>query len=47
MDTAAVDMRARDECLEEHLLDIPEHVRGAVEHDIHRGAVVALAATQV
>jgi hypothetical protein len=40
-------MRARGERLEQRLLDIPEHVRGAVEHGVHCGAAVALVATQV
>jgi hypothetical protein len=40
-------MHARGERLEQRLLDIPEHVRGAVEHGVHRGAAVTLAATQV
>lgn len=42
-DVAAGYVRARGEHLEEHLLDVPEHVRDAVEFDVHRGAAVALA----
>jgi hypothetical protein len=40
-------MRVRHEHLEEHLLNIPKQVRGTVEHDVHRGVAIALAAAQV
>jgi hypothetical protein len=44
IDTTAGYMRAWGERLEERLLDIPEHVRDAVEYDIHHGATIALVA---
>jgi hypothetical protein len=40
-------MRDRGERLKERLLDVPEHVRDAMEYDVHRGAAVALMATQL
>jgi uncharacterized protein YoaH (UPF0181 family) len=47
MDPAVSYVRARGGRHEERLLDITERVRDAMEHGVYRGAVVALAATQV
>jgi hypothetical protein len=47
VDTIAGHMLTQGERLEECLLDIPEHVRDAVEYGVHRGAAVALAVDQV
>jgi molecular chaperone GrpE (heat shock protein) len=40
-------VRAHGGHCKEHLLDILEHVRDAVEHGVYRGAAFALAVTQV
>jgi hypothetical protein len=40
-------MLTQGKCLEERHLDIPEHIRDAVEHGVHCEVVVALAAAQV
>jgi hypothetical protein len=40
-------VRACGRHCKEHLLDIPEHVRDAVEHGVYRGAAFALVVTQV
>jgi hypothetical protein len=45
MDTATGYVHARGEHLEEHLLDVPERIKDAVEYGVHHGAVVALTAT--
>jgi hypothetical protein len=47
MDTMTGYVHARDRDREESLLDIPNHVRDAVELGIHRGAAVALMVAQV
>jgi hypothetical protein len=46
-DTATGFVCARGKRLEEHLLDILDHVRDAVEYGVHRGAAVAQATAQV
>ena len=45
--TAVGYVRAQGERREEHLVDIPNHVRVAVKHGVHHGVVIMLAAAQL